>query len=317
MQQASEVDNLTIIDSKNHWLDKGFTWLVWIFAGCTVLLLFWMSWIIFDKAMPAISKFGLGFLWSQEWDVGNLVFGALPYIYGTVVSSAIAILLAFPVGLAVAIVTSENFLPSVVRSPIAFTIELIAAIPSVIIGLWGIFVLIPFLDPFQQWLYQSFGWFPLFSSQPAGYGMLVAGLILAIMILPTMAAISREVLLAIPKELRSGSMSLGATRWETIFGVIIPAAASGIVGAAILALGRALGETMAVTLVIGNSPVISASILDLGYTIPAVMANEFGEAQDDLHVGALMYLALILFVVTLLVNMAAVLMVRLIGSKQQ
>nr|MBA2747542.1 phosphate ABC transporter permease subunit PstC [Tatlockia sp.] len=218
---------------------------------------------------------------------------------------------------AVAVVTSEDFLPPIVRNPLAFTIELIAAIPSVIIGLWGIFVLIPFLDPFQQWLYQNFGWFPLFSTQPAGYGMLVAGLILAIMILPTMAAISREVLLAIPKELRSGSMSLGATRWETIFGVIIPAAASGILGAAILALGRAIGETMAVTLVIGNSPVISPSLLDLGYTIPAVMANEFGEAQDDLHVGALMYLALVLFVVTLFVNMAAVLMVRLIGRQQQ
>ncbi|WP_009634458.1 phosphate ABC transporter permease subunit PstC [Synechocystis sp. PCC 7509] len=312
-----EVNDLTIIDSNNHWLDKVFSGLVWLFACSTVLLLFWISWIIFDKAMPAIGKFGLGFLWSQEWDVGSLVFGALPYIYGTLVSSAIAILLAFPVGLAVALVTSENFLPPVVRNPLAFVIELIAAIPSVIIGLWGIFVLIPALDPLQQWLYQNFGWFPLFNTQPAGYGMLVAGLILAIMILPTMAAISREVLLAIPKELRSGSMSLGATRWESIFGVIIPAAASGIVGAAILALGRALGETMAVTLVIGNSPVISSSILDLGYTIPAVMANEFGEAQEDLHVGALMYLALILFVVTLLVNMAAVLMVRLIGSKQQ
>ncbi len=318
MQQSPkyEANDLTIIDSKNHWLDKAFTGIVWIFACGTVVLLFWMSWIIFDKALPAISKYGLGFLWSQEWDVGSLVFGALPYIYGTLVSSAIALLLAFPIGLAVAIVTSENFLPLVVRNPMAFVIELIAAIPSVIIGLWGIFVLIPALDPLQQWLYQNLGWFPLFNTQPAGYGMLVAGLVLAIMILPTMAAISREVLLAIPKELRSGSMSLGATRWETIFGVIIPAAASGIVGAAILALGRALGETMAVTLVIGNSPIISASLLDLGYTIPAVMANEFGEAQDDLHVGALMYLALILFVVTLLVNMAAVLMVRLIGSKQ-
>ena len=319
MQQSSDykANDLATVDPINHWLNKGFTGVVWIFACCTVVLLFWMSWIIFDKARPAIEKFGLGFLWSQDWDVGNLVFGALPYIYGTLVSSAIAILLAFPVGLAVALVTSENFLPPAVQSPLAFTIELIAAIPSVIIGLWGIFVFIPFLEPFEQWLYQNFAWFPLFSTQPAGYGMLVAGLILAIMILPTMAAISREVLLAIPKELRSGSMSLGATRWETIFGVIIPAAASGVVGAAILALGRALGETMAVTLVIGNSPIISASILDLGYTIPAVMANEFGEAQEDLHVGALMYLALILFVVTLLVNMAAVLLVRFIGSKQQ
>ena len=319
MQQSKEyeVSDLTTVDGNNQWLDEGFTWLVWIFACCTAFLLFWMSWIIFEKALPAISKYGLSFLWGQEWEVSTLVFGALPYIYGTLVSSAIAILLAFPVGLAVAIVTSEDFLPPVVRNPLAFTIELIAAIPSVIIGLWGIFVLIPFLDPIQQWLYQNLGWFPLFSTQPAGYGMLVAGLILAIMILPTMAAISREVLLAIPKELRSGSMSLGATRWETIFGVILPAATSGILGAAILALGRAIGETMAVTLVIGNSPVISPSLLDLGYTIPAVMANEFGEAQDDLHVGALMYLALVLFVVTLLVNMAAVLLVRLIGNKQQ
>ena len=319
MQQSKEyeVSDLTTVDGNNQWLDEGFTWLVWIFACCTAFLLFWMSWIIFEKALPAISKYGLSFLWGQEWEVSTLVFGALPYIYGTLVSSAIAILLAFPVGLAVAIVTSEDFLPPVVRNPLAFTIELIAAIPSVIIGLWGIFVLIPFLDPIQQWLYQNLGWFPLFSTQPAGYGMLVAGLILAIMILPTMAAISREVLLAIPKELRSGSMSLGATRWETIFGVILPAATSGILGAAILALGRAIGETMAVTLVIGNSPVISPSLLDLGYTIPAVMANEFGEAQDDLHVGALMYLALVLFVVTLLVNMAAVLLVRLIGRQQQ
>ena len=319
MQQSKEyeVSDLTTVDGNNQWLDEGFTWLVWIFACCTAFLLFWMSWIIFEKALPAISKYGLSFLWGQEWEVSTLVFGALPYIYGTLVSSAIAILLAFPVGLAVAIVTSEDFLPPVVRNPLAFTIELIAAIPSVIIGLWGIFVLIPFLDPVQQWLYQNLGWFPLFSTQPAGYGMLAAGLILAIMILPTMAAISREVLLAIPKELRSGSMSLGATRWETIFGVILPAATSGILGAAILALGRAIGETMAVTLVIGNSPVISPSLLDLGYTIPAVMANEFGEAQDDLHVGALMYLALVLFVVTLLVNMAAVLLVRLIGNKQQ
>ena len=319
MQQSTEyeVSDLTTVDGNSQWLDKGFTWLVWIFACCTAFLLFWMSWIIFEKALPAISKYGLSFLWGQEWEVSTLVFGALPYIYGTLVSSAIAILLAFPVGLAVAIVTSEDFLPPIVRNLLAFTIELIAAIPSVIIGLWGIFVLIPFLDPIQQWLYQNLGWFPLFSTQPAGYGMLVAGLILAIMILPTMAAISREVLLAIPKELRSGSMSLGATRWETIFGVILPAATSGILGAAILALGRAIGETMAVTLVIGNSPVISPSLLDLGYTIPAVMANEFGEAQDDLHVGALMYLALVLFVVTLLVNMAAVLLVRLIGRQQQ
>ncbi|MGL5926603.1 PstC family ABC transporter permease, partial [Chroococcidiopsis sp.] len=178
---------------------------------------------------------------------------------------------------------------------------------------WGIFVLIPFLQPIQQWLYDHFAWIPLFSTPPAGYGMSSAGVILAIMVLPTMAAISREVLLAVPKELRSGSMSLGATRWETIFGVLLPAGISGIVGAAILALGRALGETMAVTMVIGNTAQISPSLLDVGYTIPAVLANEFGEALDGLHVGALMYLALILFLVTLLVNIASVALVKFIS----
>ncbi len=299
----------------NLWLDQGFTWLARGFAFVTVALLLWMSWVIFKNAQPAIQKFGLGFLGSQEWSVADLTFGALPYVYGTLVSSAIALLLAVPVGLAVALVTSENFLPPWVRSPLAFFIELIAAIPSVIIGLWGIFVLIPFVLPIQERLFQYFQWIPLFSTPPSGYSMLSAGIILAIMILPTMAAISREVFLAIPKELRSGSMSLGATRWETIFGVLLPSGISGIMGAAILALGRALGETMAVTMVIGNSPVISASLLDAGYTIPAVLANEFGEALEDLHIGALMYLALILFTVTLVVNMAAVLLVRLISRQ--
>ena len=307
--------DITKTGGANFWLDQGFTWLVRVFAFGTVALLFWMSWVIFQNAQPAIQKFGIGFLWSQEWSVNDLIFGALPYIYGTIVSSAIALLIAFPVGLAVAVVNSEDFLPPWVRSPLAFVVELIAAIPSVIIGLWGIFVLIPFLQPLQQWLYQQFSWIPLFSTEPFGYGMLPAGVILAIMILPTMAAISRDVLLAVPPELRSGSMSLGATRWETIFGVLLPAGVSGILGAAILALGRALGETMAVTMVIGNSPTISPSLLELGYTIPAVLANEFGEALDELHIGALMYLALILFTVTLIVNIIAVLMVRLINQQ--
>lgn len=305
--------DITASTGEASWLDQGFTWLVYGLSFATVALLLWMSWIIFQNAQPAIEKFGIGFLWNSEWSVGDLNFGALPFIYGTLVSSGLAMLIAIPVGLAVALITSEDILPSSVRSPIAFLVELITAIPSVIIGLWGIFVLIPFLQPIQDGLYNNFSWIPLFSTQPQGYGMLTAGIILAIMVLPTMAAISREVLLAVPKDLRSGSMSLGATRWETIFGVLLPAGLSGIVGAAILALGRAIGETMAVTMVIGNSPQISASLLELGYSIPAVLANEFGEALDDLHVGALMYLALILFVVTLLINIASVLLVRLIG----
>ena len=306
--------NLDITKGKeNLWLDKVFAWFVSGFALVTVGILFWLSWTIFEKAQPAIQKYGLGFLGSQDWNVADLSFGALPYIYGTLVTSAIALIIAIPIGLAVALVTSENFLPPQMRSLLAFVVELIAAIPSVIIGLWGIFVLIPFLQPIQQWLFKYFKWIPLFSTEPFGPGILPAGIILAIMILPTMAAISREVLLAVPQELRSGSMSLGATRWETIFGVLLPAGVSGILGAAVLALGRALGETMAVTMVIGNSPTISASLLDLGYTIPAVLANEFPEAVEDLHIGALMYLALILFTVTLLVNTSAVLLVRLLS----
>ncbi|PSM46764.1 phosphate ABC transporter permease subunit PstC [Chroococcidiopsis sp. CCALA 051] len=305
--------NLTVSSGKFAWFDQGFTWLVYGLAFAMVALLFWISFIIFENALPAIRQFGLGFLWSQEWNVADLKFGALPFIFGTLVSSALAMLIAVPVGLAVALITSEDILPASVRSPIAFMVELIAAIPSVIIGLWGIFVLIPFLQPIQQWLYDHFAWIPLFSTPPVGYGMSSAGVILAIMILPTMAAISREVLLAVPKELRSGSMSLGATRWETIFGVLLPAGISGIVGAAILALGRALGETMAVTMVIGNTAQISPSLLDVAYTIPSVLANEFGEALDGLHVGALMYLALILFLVTLLVNMASVALVKFIS----
>ncbi|URD51035.1 phosphate ABC transporter permease subunit PstC [Chroococcidiopsis sp. CCNUC1] len=308
----SEID-LTASSGKFAWFDQGFTWLVYGLAFAMVALLFWISWIIFENALPAIQQFGLGFLWSQEWNVADLKFGALPFIFGTLVSSALAMLIAVPVGLAVALITSEDILPASVRSPIAFMVELIAAIPSVIIGLWGIFVLIPFLQPIQQWLYDHFAWIPLFSTPPVGYGMSSAGVILAIMILPTMAAISREVLLAVPKELRSGSMSLGATRWETIFGVLLPAGISGIVGAAILALGRALGETMAVTMVIGNTAQISPSLLDVAYTIPSVLANEFGEALDGLHVGALMYLALILFLVTLLVNIASVALVKFIS----
>jgi len=299
------------------WLDLGFLVIVYAFALGTFLVLFCMAWVIFDQARPAILHFGLGFIVGRDWDVPNEIFGALPYIYGTLVSSAIALILAIPIGLSVALVTSEDFLPSWVSSPVAFIVELLASIPSVIVGLWGIFVLIPFLQPIQDFLYNNFRWIPLFSTQPVGPAMLVAGVILAIMILPTIAAISRDVLLAVPKDLRSASMALGGTRWETVFGTLLPASFSGIVGASTLALGRALGETMAVTMVIGNSIEISPSLLNLGYTIPAVLANEFAEAGEGLHIGSLMYLAFILFVLTLIVNVSAVLMVQVLGSRRE
>mgnify|MGYP002777306154 CR=1 FL=1 len=298
------------------WIDRSFTGLVKGLALITASVLFWMTCVVAQQAFPAVQAFGLKFLWVQDWDVNNLTFGAATYAYGTVVSSTLALLLALPIGLAVALITSENFLPSWVRSPIGFLVELIASIPSVVIGLWGIFVLIPFIQPLQLWFHAHFAWLPLFSTEPFGPSMLVAGVILAIMILPTIAAISREVLLSIPKDLRSASMSLGATRWETIFRVLLPASTSGIVGAAMLGLGRALGETMAVTMVIGNSDLLSLSLIDSGNTIPAILANQFPEALDDLHIGALMYLALILFALTLIVNVIAVLLVRAFGSTQ-
>ncbi|MEY3332818.1 MAG: phosphate transporter permease subunit PstC [Cyanobacteriota bacterium] len=226
--------------------------------------------------------------------------------------------LTVPVGLSVALVTSEDFLPNPVKTTIAFVVELIAAIPSVIIGLWGIFTFIPVLEPLQKWLGNNLGFIPLFNTQdPVGNNMLTAGIILAIMILPSMAAISRDVLLAIPKELRSSSMALGGTRWETVFRVLLPAAFSGIVSAAMLSLGRALGETMAVTMVIGNYAQISLSLLNPAYTIPAILANEFAEAEQGLHIGSLSYLGLILFALTLAINIAAVLLVQWVGKKHR
>lgn len=316
--QPLETPDVDIGDGQGTqtWIESGLTGLVWCFAfAATVGVLLWMSAIVFKDAQPAIKAFGLKFLWSQTWNIGQGQFGALPFIYGTLVSSLLAIVIAVSFGVAVAVVTSENFLPAWVRSPIAFLVELIASIPSVIVGLWGIFVLVPFLQPIQEWLYANFKWIPLFSTEPLGFGILAAVIILAVMILPTVAAISREVLLAMPKEFRSASMSLGATRWETIWRILLPAGSSGILGAAILALGRALGETMAVTMVIGNSIQISPSLLAPGYTIPSVLATQFPEALDELHVGALMYLALILFAITLGINLLAVLMVQAIGNR--
>ncbi|KGF72179.1 phosphate ABC transporter permease [Neosynechococcus sphagnicola sy1] len=312
---SSGASDLTVVEGGVALADTTFTWVVRLFTALAVLVLFLMGIVIAGQAMPAIHHFGLGFIWGQDWDVPNNIFGALPYIFGTLVSSAIAVLLALPIGTAVAIITSEDFLPDWVRTPIGFTVELLAAIPSVIVGLWGIFVLIPIIQPLGAWLHSVLGWVPLFNTEPSGPGMYVAGVILAIMIIPTIASITREVLRAVPKDLRSASMALGSTRWETIFGVMLPAASSGMIGANLLALGRALGETMAVTMVIGNSPQISSSLFDLASSIPAVLANEFAEAQDGLHISSLMYLALLLFVITLLVNVAAVLLVQVLGQK--
>lgn len=298
-------------------VDRLFEGVSFVVSLGVIGLLFWLSWVIFQQALPAINKFGLGFLTSQEWNPNDLVFGALPYIYGTLVSSLCALFLAVPIGLAIAIVTSEKFLPKSIQSPIVFLVEMIASIPSVIVGFWGMFVLVPALEPVMLWLYRTLGWVPFFSTETAGFSMFVAIVILAVMILPTIAAISRDVLQAFPSDLRNASIALGATRWEMILTVLLPSSISGIVGAVMLALGRALGETMAVTMVIGNSDRLNISLFDAGNTIPAMLANQFAEAMDPLHVGALMYLALVLFMLTLLVNVGAVYLVQMLGFKDK
>jgi phosphate transport system permease protein len=303
--------------SQNDRADRLFRYLMYTASGVSVALLLLMGVNIFGRALPAINQFGWGFLAGKEWNVPDLQFGALPLIYGTIGSSFIALLVAIPVGLAVAIVTSEDLLPQWLRSIIAFTIELIAAIPSVIFGLWGFYTLVPLLRPVQEFLHTKFGTIPLFSTEPSGFGLFTAGMLLAIMILPTLAAVSREVLLVVPGYLRTGSMALGATRWETIFRVVLPRAFSGIVGGIMLALGRALGETMAVTMVIGNAATIGPSIFEPAYSIPSILANQFAEAQDDVHIGALAYLVLILFALTLIVNVGAIGLVRLVERTEK
>jgi phosphate transport system permease protein len=253
------------------------------------------------NSMLSIRAFGMGFLTSQTWDPVKLQFGALPFIYGTVASSLIALLISVPLSLGVAIFLVEQA-PYYVARPVGFLVELLAAIPSVVYGLWGIFVLAPFLRVYvEPFLAGWFGWLPLFQGTITGIGLLTGGVILAVMVTPIISAIARDVLSAVPTTQREAALALGATRWETTR-VVLTNAAPGIAGAVILGLGRALGETMAVTMVIGNRPEISASLFDPSYTIAASIANEFTEATNDLYLSALVELGLILFFVTFVVN---------------
>ncbi len=265
-----------------------------IVAGLFAELLFG-SW-------PALRAFGPRFLITSQWNPVTSQFGALPMIYGTLVSSAIAILLAGIVGVYGAAYLVE-FAPRSVARPLAFLIELLAAVPSVVFGLWGLFILAPvlrnYVDPFLQ---AKFGFLPIFSGPIYGSSLFTAGIVLAIMIIPTVSAISRDVIAAVAREHREASVALGATRWETVARVILPGAKTGIFGACILALGRALGETIATTMVIGNKPAITASLFAPSYTLASVIANEFTEATSDIYVGALIELGLLLFLVSVAVN---------------
>lgn len=262
---------------------------------------------VFAAAWPAFAKLGLSIVTSSEWDVAKGKFGAAPAIYGTVVSSAVALIIATPLAIGVAIFLSE-FSPAWLRQPIGFLVDLLAAVPSVVYGLWGIFVLVPMLRvhvmPFLRDTLHL-GSTPLFSGPAYGPSMLAAGVVLAIMALPYISAVSREVLLAVPRSQREAALALGATRWEMIRDAVVPYAKSGIIGGIMLGLGRALGETMAVTMVIGNRAEISASLFAPGYTMAALIANQFSEATNDLHLSALMAVGAILFIITLIVNAVA------------
>lgn len=275
------------------------------FGALVLALPFVMIVMLYEASRPSIAKFGPAFLTGTTWDPVREEFGALPFIWGTVVSSIIALLIAVPVSLGVAIFLSE-LCPQKLRRPLGFLVELLAAIPSVVYGFWGVFVLVPWLrDSVEPVLIRWFGFSPLFRGQPLGFGMLAAGLVLAIMIVPTIASISREVLRAVPDTQREAAIGLGATPWDTIRRAVLPSARSGIVGAVILGLNRALGETMAVTMVIGNRPKISTSLLDPSYTMASVIANEFTEADKDIYISALSQIGLLLFGVALIMNLVA------------
>ena len=264
----------------------------------------------------AIDKFGAGFFVSSEWDPVEEKFGALPFIYGTLVSSAIALLIAVPFSVATAVFLTE-LAPFWIRGPIISLIEMLAAIPSVILGLWGVFVMVPWLRTHLFPLLQAvLGWTPLFNGPIYGVSMLAGGIIVAIMILPIITSLSREILRSVPDLQREAAYALGATRWEVTRIAVLSYAKRGIFGAAILGLGRALGETMAVTMVIGNRPEISPSLLAPSYTLASVLANEFAEATTDMYLQSLFAIGLVLFLVTIVVNILAQVLLKTVGGAE-
>lgn len=272
-----------------------------------------LIWIIVQTgiaAWPAMQIFGIGFLFSADWNPVTGSYGVLPQIYGTLVTTFIALLFAIPLGIGTAVFLTEDFVPSYIRAPIGFAIELIVAIPSVVLGLWGIFVLIPMIRPVFQFLNSNFGWIPFFGGgAPRGNNLLLVGLVLSIMISPIIISITRSTFEALPKELRQGSLALGATRWETILRVLIPAGLSGIISSVMLGMGRAMGETMVAAMLVGNANRINISILQPGSTITGLIASQFGEAGRT-QVSSLMYAGVVLMILSLVVNIFAEMIIR-------
>jgi phosphate transport system permease protein len=285
--------------------DRVYQRILTVFALALPSLILILFGVLFVNALPAVKKFGAPFLWTSTWDPVAEVYGAAPMVFGTLASSLLALLIAVPLALSVAIFLTE-FSPRWLRQPVAFLVELLAAIPSVVYGLWGIFVLIPFLRSYiVPPLKAVLGWTPFFEGVFYGNSLLAGGMILAIMIVPYIAAVSREVLLAVPTSQREAALAMGATRWEAVRTAVLPYGRAGLIGAVILGLGRALGETMAVTMVIGNRHDIGLSLFQPAYTMAAAIANEFSEATTNMYLSALFEVGLILFVLTVVVNAVA------------
>jgi phosphate transport system permease protein len=297
-----------------HIGDKVFKTTTMLFALFVFALVFLMGYEMVRGSELSLKQFGWKFLTTSKWDPVAEEYGALPVIFGTLVSSLLALLIALPLSIGVAIFLSE-LAPRWLERPVSFLVELLAAIPSIVYGLWGIFVLVPWLrNSVEPFLIKNAGFLPFFKGVPYGFGMLAAGIILAIMVLPIISSISRDVLRAIPNSQREAAFALGATKWETTK-IVLSDGKSGLLGATLLGLGRAVGETMAVTMVIGNRPEISYSLLDPGYSMASVIANEFAEATSSLYTSALIEIALILFVVTIILNVIARLIVWSITKK--
>jgi phosphate ABC transporter permease protein PstC len=258
---------------------------------------------LYQEAHLAFSKFGwIGFTFDNNWDVSKNIYGALPLVVGTLITASVALVIGVSVAVAAALFVTE-LCPRPLRGPLTILIDLLAAVPSIVYGLWGVFVLIPRLRPAEQWFADTFSFLPFVGGPVAGPNYFIGGLILAIMILPIVSAISREVIATVPTDQKEAALALGATRWEMIRMAVLPYSRAGIMGASMLGLGRAIGETIAVTLVVGNAPQIGHQIFDQGYTLAAVIANEFGEAASTpIHRSALIAAGLVLFVLTLVVN---------------
>jgi phosphate transport system permease protein len=286
-----------------------------IFGASVVLITSMLVYQLWIHSAESRAKFGLHFFYTKVWDPGFEHFGALPFIYGTLVTTALALVIAVPLGLGAAIFLSE-LAPPKLSAGLSYVIDLLAAVPSVIYGLLAIFTLIPLLSQtIEPALKKSLGFLPFFQGPAYGVGFLAAGLVLAIMIVPYIVSVSREVLLAVPRDQREAALGLGATRWETTWRIVVPYARSGIMGSILLSMARALGETMAVTMVIGNTPTISASLFSPGYSIAAVIANEFSEATGNLHLASLIELGLVLFLLTFVLNGIARVLILLTAQR--